>query len=131
MPNSGLCRIAGQVAFLERNGARLQFAAIRHSLVDTGRQRELEIAARLPTHLNQPLLPIEVSQRERPDLAGTQTQARQDQENRIITATYSRLSIDGRRQELNPAGMARGMVDNFQLAMAGTHAARSLSISPR
>ena len=34
MPNSGLCRIAGQVVFLGLNGPRPQLAAIRHNNAD-------------------------------------------------------------------------------------------------
>src|SRR5476649_1052709 len=61
---------------------------------DIGRQWQLRIASRLPTHRNQSLLPIQIFQRERPDFTRAQTQARQGQENCIVAAAHSRLPVD-------------------------------------
>ena len=67
---------------------------------DIGRQWQLRIAASLPAHRNQSLLPIQIFQRERPDLTRAQTQARQDQENRIVAAAHSRFPVDGIQHQL-------------------------------
>jgi hypothetical protein len=66
---------------------------------DFARQGQLRIAARLPAHGNQSLLPIQIFQGEHSDLTGAQTQARQDQENRIVSAADSRLPVDGSQHE--------------------------------
>jgi hypothetical protein len=60
-------------------------------------QWQLRIATSLPVHRNQSLLPIQIFQREHSDLTGAQTQARQDQENRIIASAQSGFPVDRRQ----------------------------------
>jgi hypothetical protein len=85
-------------------------------------QWQLRIAASLPTHRNQSLLPIQIFQREHSDLTGAQTQARQDQENRIVAPAHGGLSglAIARIAAVVAGGTTASMASNFSVGSART-----------